>query len=52
MFIIHARIVLTGNLVPCEYIDKQSVTSMPLLDYLVKSKMVKFPSHRHELSFD
>ena len=36
----------------CEYIDKQSVTIMPLLDQLVESKMVKFPNHRHELSFD
>ena len=32
----------------CEYIDKQSVTSMPLLDYLVESKMVKFPSHEQK----
>ena len=36
----------------CEYIDKQSVTSMPVLDWLVESKMVEFPSHGHELSFD
>ena len=36
----------------CEYIDKQNVTSMPLLDYLVESMMVMFPNHRHELSFD
>ena len=36
----------------CEYIDKQSVTSMPLLDQLVESKMVKFPSHGRVLSFD
>ena len=28
----------------CEYINKQSVTSVPLLDYLVESKMVKFPA--------
>ena len=32
----------------CEYIDKQSVPSMPLLE----SKMVMFPNHRHVLSFD
>ena len=30
----------------CEYIDKHNVTSMPLLDKLVESKMVKFPSYR------
>ena len=44
MFIIHARIVLTGNLVHVwiEYIDKQSVPSMPLLHYLVNQGWFSF----------
>ena len=42
MFIIHARIVLTGNKYLCEYIDKQSVTSMPLLDWLVNQRWLSF----------
>ena len=41
--IIHARIVLTGNIIHvCEYIDKQSVTSMPLLDWLVDQRWLSF----------
>ena len=36
----------------CEYIDKQSVTSMPLLDWLVNQRWLSFLAMDKELSFD
>ena len=52
MFITHARIVLTENLIHV-WIDRQNIVSLVSSTRLAhQPKMVKFPSHRHVLSFD
>ena len=35
----------------CEYIDKQSVTSMPLLEYLIDQMWLSFLAMYKEFSF-
>ena len=52
MFIIHARIVLTRNLVHVS-IHRQNKVSQYASTWLARlSKMVMSPNHRHVLSFD
>ena len=36
----------------CGYINEYRVPSEPLLDYLVDQRWLRFPNHRHVLSFD
>ena len=36
----------------CGYINKNRVPSEPLLDLLVDQIWLRFPNHRHGLSFD
>ena len=35
----------------CEYIDKHCVPGEPLLDQLVDQRWLRFPNHKHVLSF-
>jgi hypothetical protein len=52
MFILHARIVLSGNFNTCVVYEQHRVPSTPLWNSSLINDSLRFPNHRHELSIN